>query len=203
MSLKQIGLTGGIGCGKSTVSGFFSELGACVIDADILARQAVLPASQGFKQVVGLLGQDVVDIHTKNLDRKKIASLVFAQPLLKQQLEVIVHPIIAQLYEQCLCNANIQGYHWVIYDAALLIESQKYKAMDLIIVIDVPHAIQKQRLMLRDGLTDLQAQLRIQSQMPTEEKKKYADIVIDNSQSVAVTYEQVKYIFNDLKTRFG
>ncbi len=193
-----IGLTGGIASGKSTVSRYFTELGAYVIDADIIAREVVAKGSEGLQAIVDAFGPDVLDQH-KELDRARLGDIIFKDPEARKTLNHITHPRIAmRMMELAMEAEEKHGHHWVIYDAALIVENNIHPMLHSLIVVSCTQEIQLQRLMQRDGFTLEDAQARVQSQLPLEEKVKVADHVIDNSGTLDNTKLQTSELFNIL-----
>lgn len=178
--IRVIGLTGGIATGKSTVTEFFSELGIPVIDADQLAREAVLPGTSALDQIISLFGQEVL-MHDGALDRKRLSTLIFSDHEKRRQLESILHPEIRRLAVERIAQAAEAGHKRLIYMAPLLIEANATDRVDDIWVVTVRPEIQLERLMLRDGISREQAQNIVDSQMPLSEKERYATVIIDNS----------------------
>ena len=184
--IRVIGLTGGIATGKSSVARFFTELGIPVIDADQLARDAVLPGSPALEQIITLLGREVLT-RDGELDRKRLGGLIFSDPGKRRQLEGILHPEIRKMAEERIAQAAAAGHQRLIYMAPLLIEAGATERVDDIWVVTVRPEIQLERLMQRDSINREQAQRMIDSQMPLSEKERYGSVVIDNSGTEAET----------------
>lgn len=184
--IRVIGLTGGIATGKSSVALFFTERGIPVIDADQLARYAVLPGSPALEQIITLFGREVLT-RDGELDRKRLGELIFSNPEKRRRLEDILHPEIRKLAEERIAQAAEAGHQRLIYMAPLLIEAGATERVDDIWVVTVRPEIQLDRLMLRDGITREQAQRMVESQMPLSEKERYGSVVIDNSGTEAET----------------
>ena len=175
-----VGLTGGIGSGKSLAATYFEKLGAHIIDADLLCRELVLPGRPALKEIVSIFGQGVLD--SKGVfDRKKTAELVFKDKVLKKKLEAILHPKVFEL-EKNKYSKIIQKdpLAIVIIDAALLIESNNYKQMDKVLLIRCSEKIQIDRVLSRGNFTREEVALRIKNQMSFAEKAIFADIILDN-----------------------
>jgi dephospho-CoA kinase len=185
--IRIIGLTGGIATGKSSVALFFSNHGIPVIDADQLAREAVLPGSPALEQIKNHFGSDVVSSQDGQLDRKRLGALVFADSAQRHILENTLHPEIRRLAEVQIDRARSEGHQRLIYMAPLLIEAGATDRVDTVWVVTVRPEIQLDRLMRRDGISPEQAQHIIDSQMPLAEKERYGDVVIDNSGSESET----------------
>ncbi|NTW99994.1 MAG: dephospho-CoA kinase [Geobacteraceae bacterium] len=184
--MRVIGLTGGIATGKSSVAFFFEERGIPVIDADQLARDAVLPGSPALNRIVKLFGCKILT-HDGLLDRKGLGALIFQEPEKRRQLENILHPVIRRLADERIAQAAAAGHQRLIYMAPLLIEAGATDRVDDIWVVTVRPEIQLERLMRRDGITREQAERIVGSQMPLSEKESYGSVVIDNSGTEAQT----------------
>ena len=188
--MYRIGLTGGVGCGKSTVSTYLKELGIPIIDGDKLAREAVTPGSEAMEKIRETFG-DGVFTPEGALDRRKVADLVFTDEAERQKLNAIIHPFIWRRTREELYKAEEAGAQAVVLDMPLLLEIGWHLRVEAVWVVYVPQEIQIQRVMGRDGLTREQVMDRIGKQMSTENKLKYADVVIDNSGTVEETRAQV------------
>jgi dephospho-CoA kinase len=178
--IKVIGLTGGIATGKSSVARFFEHKNIPVIDADQLARDAVLPGSTALAQIAALFGREVLT-QDGMLDRKLLGRLIFADSEKRRQLEIILHPEIGKRAEELIKQAAAAGHKRLIYMAPLLIEAGVTDRVDAIWVVTVSPEIQLERLMRRDGINREQAEQIVASQMPLPEKERYGSVVIDNS----------------------
>ena len=188
--MYRIGLTGGVGCGKSTVSTYLKELGIPIIDGDKLAREAVTPGSEAMEKIRATFG-DGVFTPEGALDRRKVADLVFTDEAERQKLNAIIHPFIWRRTREELYKAEKAGAKAVVLDMPLLLEIGWHLRVEAVWVVYVPQEIQIARVMGRDGLTREQVMDRIGKQMSTENKLKYADVVIDNSGTVEETRAQV------------
>lgn len=194
-----VGLTGGIASGKSTVAKMFSEEGGYVIDADIISREVVIPGKRGWQEVVNFFGPDVLN-RDDTINRKKLGDIVFSDPEKRKKLEEILHPKIYK--EQTRKIGEIlkrDSRAIVIVDVPLLIEVNKHKSFDRVILVYVSPQTQLERLMKRDGLSLRDAHRRISAQMPIESKVKYAHYVINNEGSLKKTQERVREVFQKLK----
>jgi dephospho-CoA kinase len=185
--IRVIGLTGGIATGKSSVASFFSERGIPVIDADQLARDAVLPGSPALEQIVLRFGREEILTRDGELDRKRLGELIFSDPEKRRLLEGILHPEIRKLAEERIAQAAAAGHERLIYMAPLLIEAGATDRVDDLWVVTVRPEIQLERLMRRDGINREQAERIVGSQMPLAEKVRYGSVVIDNSGSEVET----------------
>lgn len=197
-----VGLTGGIASGKSTVSRMLQELGARVVDADLLARQVVEPGRPAYREIVRAFGKQVLQPDGK-LDRKRLGQIVFADPEQLERLNRITHPRIARAARREIKAHRAAGVPLVVYDAALLLEKGWHKKLDRVVVVSVPERVQLARLMGRDGLSEAAARARIRSQLPLEARLAAADHVIDNSGSLAETRLQVQRLWSQLTTAYS
>jgi dephospho-CoA kinase len=187
----NIGLTGGIACGKSTVSAMLVKRGALLIDADRVAREVVEPGSPVLAQVAAQFGQAVLQ-PDGSLNRKQLGEIVFADAEARKALEGLLHPSIRALMRERMGSfEQLHPDKLVVVDVPLLYESGLQAGYQQVMVVYVPEAIQLERLMQRDQLTLAQAKQRLQSQMPIEQKKKLADILINNCGTLAETERQI------------
>lgn len=191
--MRIYGLTGGIASGKSTVSGILRELGAHVIDADLLAREVVEPGTPGLQQVVERFGDVLAPDGT--LDRKRLGARVFASEAERRALEAILHPRIQAAFLEKTWALGEEGVQVVVYDAALLFERGLDAALTATIVVWVPAEVQLERLMARDGISRQEAEARIASQAPLDQKRERASHVIDNSGTREETRAQVEALW--------
>lgn len=197
--MLKVGLTGSIAVGKSFVLAAFRELGAAVLDADRVAREVVRPGTAGLAQVVEAFDESILQ-PDGGLDRAKLASIVFADEEKRLLLNSIIHPLVFEVQNEWLLEQEAQIPHGVaIVDAALMIESGGYRRFDKLIVVWCEPELQLQRLMARDSLSRADAQRRITSQMPQEEKKSYADFLIDTSNGFEDTRRQTAEVLGQLK----
>lgn len=191
-------LTGGIASGKSTVARMFLELGAYLIDADIVARQVVEPGQPAWREVVAHFGSNIL-LDNRQLDRKKLGSIIFHHPQERNTLNQIIHPrVIENIDRETQDIQEMRPRQVIVVDVPLLIEANMHTAYSTIIVVYVPEEVQLQRLMERDQLSLSEAHTRIQTQMPLSEKVKYATHVIHNDESLDKTREQVIVVYQHL-----
>jgi dephospho-CoA kinase len=187
----NIGLTGGIACGKSTVSAMLVRRGAILIDADQIAREVVEPGSPVLARVAERFGQDIL-LPDGRLHRKKLGERIFGDDAARKDLESLLHPPIrAIMKERMRENESHYPDKLVVVDVPLLYESGLEWMFEQVLVVYVPRELQLKRLIARDGLTTEQAERRLQAQMPIERKRDKADVVIDNSGTPAETERQV------------
>ncbi len=197
------GLTGGIASGKSTVSGFLSNAGARIIDADKIAREVVEPGAPAYDEIRSFFGETIL-LPDGGIDRKRLGDIIFNNPDKKARLDAIVHPLVSEKSTQMITRiATREPEAVVIMDIPLLLEAGMERDLAEVIVVYVPETVQLERLMLRDGIGEAAATARIRSQMPIEEKRKRATIVIDNSNDMKETRRTALAVFNQLKKRAG
>lgn len=186
-----VGLTGGICSGKSTVAAMFARLGAAVIDADRVAHELQEPGQPLYEAIVSAFGREVVG-EDGRIDRRKLGAMVFADPRARARLEDILHPAIVEECERRIQEAGTSGAAVCLLDAALLIESGRQARFDMVILVEASEAVQIDRLMARMGLSRDEALQRIRLQMPREEKRRHASLVIENGGPLEETERQVK-----------
>ena len=174
--MLRVGLTGGIGAGKSEVSARLAAQGAVVIDADAIAREVVEPGTEGLAEVVGAFGPEVL-LPDGRLDRPRLGEIVFADPELRGKLNAIVHPRVGARMAELEREAGPASI--VVHDVPLIAESGRTDAYDLVVVVDVPPRVQLDRLVRRRGMTREQAEARMAAQASREQRLAIADIVID------------------------
>ena len=194
-----VGLTGGIGSGKSTVARMLEERGAVVFDADLLAREAVEPGTQGHTAVIERFGADVL-APGGELDREALASIVFADPSARRDLEQIVHPEVRRLFAEG-SEAYRDTDRIVVFSAPLLVESGMHTAFEILVVISATVATQIERLMRQRGMSEASIRARIDAQAPLEDKAAVADFLVDNEGTLAELQSQVERLWHDLSAR--
>lgn len=185
-----LGITGGIGAGKSSVAALFAELGAPVISADQLAREAVAPGTPALTGLVAAFGAGILAADG-TLDRGALAGIVFADPAARSRLEAVTHPAIAALAVQRLDELRASGVPLVVYEAPLLYEAKAEGRVDLVLTVIADPAEQRRRLAARDSLGAAAIEARIAAQWPQAEKVARADFIIDNSGDLTDTRRQV------------
>ncbi|MBL8941673.1 MAG: dephospho-CoA kinase [Myxococcales bacterium] len=173
------GLTGGIGSGKSAVADLLEQYGVPVVSADELARVVVARGSEGLARVVEAFGDGVLDDRGE-LDRRKMASIVFQDPAKRQQLEGILHPRIRERFEQVLDAIEKSGHAVAVYEVPLLFEKNLQSDMKAVILVTADESIRIQRVCARDGVTEAEVRARMAVQLPEDVKRKRADYVIVN-----------------------
>ena len=193
-----VGLTGGIGAGKTTVGRMFVELGCHLIDADTIVHELFTPGEAVHRAVVDAFGDRVL-ASDGTIDRAALGEIVFHDPAVRERLNSLVHPAVIQRQKQWLDElASREPSAIGIVEAALMIEAGTYKNYDKLIVVVCSPEEQRRRLRGRLGLSEDQIEARISAQMPMEEKAKFADFVIDNSGSLDVTKTQAQEIWRKL-----
>lgn len=196
--MLRVGLTGSIAVGKSFVASVFTELGCHVLDADQTAREVVMPGTPGLKALVEEFGHEILS-EDGTLDRKALGAIVFADEEKRQRLNHILHPFIIARQDEILNDWEREDPRGIgIVDAALMIESGGYKRFDKLIVVHCRPEVQLERLMLRDKLSQAEAERRINSQMPQEEKQKFADYLIDTSDGFDLARSRTVEVYNQL-----
>jgi dephospho-CoA kinase len=201
---RVVGLTGGIGSGKSTVAEMLAALGARVIDADAIVHELQAPGSPVLREMVAAFGEEILDANAA-LDREAMGRIVFADAEKRARLGAIVHPRVGVEMLRRVEEARRQDVALVVLDIPLLLEGRKAGRagasalpFDAVIVVWVPEALQLERQMERDGRDREESLRRIRSQMSLDEKRKLADHVIDNSGSRADTERQVRALYEAL-----
>jgi dephospho-CoA kinase len=201
VAVLRVGLTGGIGSGKSEVARRLVAHGAVLIDADVAAREVVVPGSRGLKRIVVAFGEEVLS-PDGSLDRARLGQIVFKDPELRAKLNAIVHPLVRQWMlaaERTAVQAADPPGPIIVHDVPLLAESRGKGGFDLVIVVDVPPELQIERLISQRGTTPDQARARMNAQASREQRLKVADIVIDNSGSLADLNRRVAGLWADLQ----
>jgi dephospho-CoA kinase len=196
--MLKVGLTGSIAVGKSFVLGVLAELGCRALDADATARNVVAPGTPGLDAVVKAFGNQILK-EDGALDRVRLGKIVFADEEKRQLLNSILHPFIIAAQDDQIRRWEQEDSNGIaVVDAALMIESGGYRRFDKLIVVHCRPEVQLQRLISREGLSPEDASLRIAAQMPQEEKKKYADFLIDSSEGFEDTRQKTEAVFQEL-----
>ncbi len=185
-----IGLTGGMASGKSTVAKYIKSLGIGVFDADVEAKNAVEPGTSGLQKIVETFGEEYLEGGA--LNRSKLAQLVFGNREELQKLNAIVHGEVWNRAEEFIAAAKNRGEKLVVLDVPLLISCGWHKRVDSVWVVTIPYAEQVKRAMARNGMSEEMAKKRLATQLSNEELHKYADVVIDNSGTLEMTYGVVE-----------
>jgi len=194
---RIIGLTGGIASGKTLVASFFKKKKVPVIDADDIARDVVQPGRKAYRAIVEVFGEGIVKAD-KTLNRERLGTLVFRDEKRRRILEAITHPEILKLIQKRVAELRKKKVRALVVDAALLFESGLYKEMAQTILVTIHPKIQLRRLMKRDHLPETEAWTRILAQIPSAEKEKKADFMIDNSGTRLQTFRQFTGIWKKI-----
>jgi dephospho-CoA kinase len=194
----QVGLTGGVASGKSTVSATLRELGAVVVDADALAREVVAPGTPGLAAVVAEFGPEILDPEGA-LDRTRLGAVVFADPDRRAALEAIVHPLVRARARELEAAAPPGAL--VVHDIPLLVETGQASHFDAVLVVDVPVEVQVERAVQDRGWTEEEARSRIAAQASREERIAAATYVLDNTGTVEDLRQRVAEVFAELTGR--
>ena len=195
-----VGLTGGLGSGKSTVSRMLEERGAVVLDADAFARDAVRAGTPGFDRVAARFGPEVVG-RDGELDRAKLAGIVFNDETSLRDLEEIVHPEVRRMVEEGI-SENVTTDNVVVLVNPLLIEMGTHRDCDVVVVVSASPETQLERVVGR-GMDREDAQARMANQLPTDEREEHADVLLDNDGDVAALARQVDRLWDELRRRTG
>lgn len=194
----RVGLTGGVGSGKSVVARWLAELGAVVVDADVLAREVVAPGTAGLAEVVAEFGEGV--LHPDgSLDRPKLGEIVFADPSARKRLEAIIHPKVRARAAEIERAAPPDGV--VVHDIPLLVETGQTDRFDVVVVVDVPEDVQVERLTAMRGMSEPDARARIGAQATRDQRLAAATYVLDNSGTLERLREQVEHLWTTLQAR--
>ena len=194
-----VGLTGGIGSGKTTVAELLRDRGAVTLDADEFARQALAPGSLGLAQVVDRFGSRVL-APDGSLDRDRLAGIVFADPAARRDLEAVVHPEVARRFAEA-AELYRPTERTVVYVVPLLVERDLASAFDVVVVVSAPEDVRVARLALGRGMAEEDARARIRAQLPEEDRVAAADLVIDNGGSPEALAAEVDRLWQDLQRR--
>jgi dephospho-CoA kinase len=193
------GLTGGIATGKSTVARRFVELGMPLIDADVIAREVVAKGQPALEEIdrrfPGVIGPD------GTLDRAALGARIFGHPAERAALDAITHPRIRQAVLERSLSLAESGAPRALYDAPLLIENRLHEGLTGVVLVVAPRDVQRQRLMARNQLSEAEADARIDSQMPLDQKRQFATWIIDNSGDLEATRAQVDEVWRQMLER--
>ncbi len=193
-----VGVTGSIACGKTTVADMMEQMGAPVIDFDIIARQVVEPGTSGLEKIVDYFGKQVLQEHGE-LDRKKLSKIVFQDSEKRKKLESITHPaIFEEFFKQVNEIAEKKPDAIIQVAVPLLIEFNMQYLFDKIVVVYIPEDKQTERLAKRDGITEGEAVDMLKSQMSINDKVGYADFIINNEGTLEETRNQVQALYQSL-----
>jgi dephospho-CoA kinase len=198
MGLLLFGLTGGLASGKSTVAARFRARGVPVIDADQIAREVVVPGTEGLAEVVAAFGREVL-APDGSLDRKRLGEVVFGDDDKRRRLNAILHPRIGARTFSLAAELDARGEPLACYEAALLVENGAADAFRPLVVVAAPEEVQVARAMARDGSTEEQARARIHAQMPLAAKIAVADHVIENDGDRAATERRADQVLDAIR----
>ncbi len=196
--MKVIGLTGGIGSGKSTVTDYLIARGFHVLDADQIAREIVLPGSEMLIQLASAFGRGII-LEDGSLDRKKLGEIVFSDREKKKTLDGLMHTRILELIHERILQIREERKHKVIFiDAPLLFETGLHKSVSEIWLTDADDETRIQRIMARDGMSREEIEKRISAQMTREEKQSLADVILDNTGDQESLYQQIEQLMKKI-----
>jgi len=196
--MLRVGLTGSIATGKSLVAKQFREFGISTIDYDLLSREVVKPGLPAWKEIVDYFGENIL-IADQNLDRSKLGKIIFNNASKRNKLESFIHPRVyeaADRQEELIIKSDPNAV--IVHEVPLLFEVGRDKYMDKTVMVYCNEANQLKRLMARDNMSEEDAMSRIRSQIPVEEKRRYADHVIDNNGTKKETKRQVLKLYQEL-----
>lgn len=197
--MLRVGLTGGLASGKSFVGRTLRDMGCYLVQADELGHQVVMPGQEAYQAVLDEFGEGLLTANGE-IDRRKLASLVFGEPERLARLNALIHPHVIARQERITEAAGRRDPSAiVVVEAAILVETGSYKRFQKLILTVCDAGQQIVRAMERDGITREQAEIRLARQMPLEEKRKYADFVVDTSGTKQQTYEQVRELYRTLR----
>jgi dephospho-CoA kinase len=195
-----VGLTGGVASGKSTVSAMLRDLGAVVIDADLLAREVVAPGTDGLAEIVAVFGPEVLTADGE-LDRPAMGAIVFADEEARRKLEAIIHPRVRERGAQMEADAGPDAV--VVHDIPLLAETGQASTFDAVVVVDAPVETQVERMVSLRGMSREEAEARIGAQASRDERLAVATHVIDNTGTLEDLRERVTEVFKLLQSEGG
>ena len=197
--MLRVGLTGGYASGKSFVAKHLASLGCQVIYADALGHQVLMPSGEAYQPTLSLFGESILS-DDATVNRKKLAAIVFNSPGLLEQLNAIVHPAVFRLEERSLIGFESQNPHGIaVIEAAILIETGRYKTLDCLIVTSCPLEMQIQRAISRDHITRQEAENRLARQLSNEERVRFANYIVYTGGTLDETVEQVNRIHAQLR----
>ena len=196
--MKTIGLTGGIGSGKSTVSNILATLGASIIDADRVGHEIYLPGKAAWKQVTDTFGREIVAAD-QTIDRKKLGAIVFGSPDALARLNAIVHPIMFEEIRQRIQARRAEGFTLpVVVEAAILIEANWLPLADTVWVVETDKDAAIRRVAEQRGMSTADAEARIANQLSNAERRKHAQVVIRNNGSLQALEQQIQQAWDQL-----
>lgn len=199
LPMRIIGLTGGIGSGKTTVAELFREEGIPVVDADRISREITSPGSPAYADIVRAFGEKIL-LSDGRIDRKRLGTIVFSDADKRAELEAITHPRIVEGIRKAVSSLASKGHMIVLVEAALIHEKERTGLFEAVIGVRCEPRFQVERIMSRDGIPREEVVKIVSSQMDPEEKARASDYVIDNSGELAATRAQVKKLAESLRT---
>ena len=194
--MRVIGLTGGVGTGKSTVSQFLQELGAVLLDADKVAHESYLPDSPVWKELIATFGEEIRQPN-REIDRRRLGGIVFNDPEALAKLNSIVHPRMREMMEQKLKDLEGQGVKTVVLEAAILIEANWTPLVGEVWVTDAPEDTVIQRLQRRSNWTEEQIRARMGAQLSSRERQTHAQVVVDTNSTLDAVKQQVRSLWDE------
>lgn len=200
--MRLVGLTGGIATGKSAFAAALREAGAPVIDADVLARDAVRKGSSALAEIARSFGPEVIGADGE-LDRKRMGALAFADAAVRSRLEAITHPAVRRAMEEATRRLAAEGHDLAFYDVPLLFEVGLDRQVDCVVVVWAPRALQISRLAARDGLSAAEAETRLSAQLPIDEKAARADVVVRNDRDLEALRRKAAPLLEALRAGLG
>ncbi|QUX27711.1 dephospho-CoA kinase [Nocardiopsis akebiae] len=198
--MLTVGLTGGIGSGKSAVATELAAYGATVVDADAIAREVVEPGTPGLEAVVAEFGEQVLTPDGR-LDRPRLGEIVFADEASLARLNAIVHPLVGERSSQLMEEAVASGVEVVVYDVPLLVENGLGPLYDVVVVVDAPDEVRVERVAANRGMPREQVRARIRAQADRDTRLAAADLVVDNSGTREELTERVAQLWRELVER--
>ena len=198
--MLRVGLTGGIGSGKSAVSSRLAARGAVVIDSDVLAREVVAKGTDGLAEVVEAFGNDVLTAEGE-LDRPALGRIVFGDESARRRLEAIIHPRVRARAAEIEAQSPVAAI--VVHDIPLLVETGQVDRFDLVLVVDAPVGVQLERLTAQRGMADEEAKQRIASQASRADRLAAADLVVENSGTLVDLDRRIDEVWATLEQRTG
>lgn len=197
--MLKVGLTGGLACGKSLVGEALASYGCFLIRADELGHEALAPGGAAFEPAVREFGSDILDTQGR-IDRRRLAACVFEDPAALARLNALVHPAVRRREEQLMAEFEAREPKGIaVVEAAILIETGRYQDFDRLILVACSEELQVARAMHRDGADEAEVRARLSRQMPLEEKRKFADFVIDTSGAKEDTLRQTRAVYEALR----
>jgi dephospho-CoA kinase len=197
--MLRVGLTGGLASGKSFVGEALAALGCHLLKADELGHRLLMPGTEVYRRVVDEFGPSILDAEGR-IHRRALAGVVFTDPEKLARLNAIVHPAVIEEEERWMASLQAQDPHGIaVVEAAILIETGSYRRFDRIVLAVCSREQQIERAMKRDGLSREEALQRLERQMPLEEKRKFADFIIDTSGEKEQTLAQVRRLYEELR----